>query len=142
MAKIVYNACFGGFGLSDAAIRRYAELKGLILYPEIKRGLTIYWTVPASERPREPKPWKSAPLNVRLAYSDAFAAACMIYSRDIPRTDPDLVRVVEELGAVASDMCADLRVKDVPSGTRYRIDEYDGRETVELADDVGWSIAP
>lgn len=28
MAKIVYNACFGGFGLSKKAIDRYWQLKG------------------------------------------------------------------------------------------------------------------
>ena len=30
MTKIVYNACFGGFGLSEAACERYRELGGTI----------------------------------------------------------------------------------------------------------------
>lgn len=38
MTKIVYNACFGGFGLSEAGLMRYAELKGLTLYPEKNEG--------------------------------------------------------------------------------------------------------
>ena len=29
MTKIVYNACYGGFGLSDEAMRRYCEIKGI-----------------------------------------------------------------------------------------------------------------
>jgi hypothetical protein len=29
MTKVVYNACYGGFGLSAEARQRYAELKGL-----------------------------------------------------------------------------------------------------------------
>ena len=29
LVGIVYNACFGGFGLSDQAIARYAEIKGV-----------------------------------------------------------------------------------------------------------------
>ena len=29
--KLVINRCYGGFGLSDLAIEKYAELKGLIL---------------------------------------------------------------------------------------------------------------
>ena len=33
MTKIVYNACHGGFGLSEVAIRPYAEIKGITLYP-------------------------------------------------------------------------------------------------------------
>jgi hypothetical protein len=32
MTKIVYNACHGGFGLSEAAILRYAEIKGIKLW--------------------------------------------------------------------------------------------------------------
>ncbi len=27
--KVVYNACYGGFGLSTEAVKRYKELKGL-----------------------------------------------------------------------------------------------------------------
>ena len=33
MTKIVYNACYGGFSLSEKAIKRYWELKGET-YPE------------------------------------------------------------------------------------------------------------
>jgi hypothetical protein len=29
MTKIVYNACYGGFGLSDEAMMRYCEIKGI-----------------------------------------------------------------------------------------------------------------
>lgn len=29
LVGIVYNACFGGFGLSDQAIARYAQIKGV-----------------------------------------------------------------------------------------------------------------
>ena len=33
--KIVINTRHGGFGLSDAALHRYAEIKGITLYPEL-----------------------------------------------------------------------------------------------------------
>lgn len=29
MVKIIYNACYGGFGLSEKAIARYIELSGV-----------------------------------------------------------------------------------------------------------------
>ena len=32
MRKIVYNTCFGGASLSDKAIERYAELKGITYF--------------------------------------------------------------------------------------------------------------
>lgn len=46
--KIVYNACYGGYCLSQQAVMRYAELKGLKLWPETKLdgilSYSIYWT--------------------------------------------------------------------------------------------------
>lgn len=94
MTKIVYNACFGGFGLSDEALERYRELGG--------KCLSRY---------------------------------------DIERDDPLLVQVVEELGDQANTRFSDLRIADLPAGTKYRIDEYDGSESVMTIDDYEWSVA-
>lgn len=95
MTKIVFNACYGGFGLSEAAILRYAEITGA-------KGISVY---------------------------------------DIDRTDPALVQVVEELGEAANGRSAALRIAELPAGTLYRIDEYDGSETVMTQDDYNWSVA-
>ena len=59
----------------------------------------------------------------------------------IERTDPALVQVVEELGEAANGMSAALRIAELPAGTLYRIDEYDGSETVMTQDDYNWSVA-
>ena len=122
MAKIVYNACFGGFGLSDTAIRRYAELKGITLYPEGERLGVTYFTVPPEQRKGK---WDKETL----------------YDHDLERDDPALVQVVEELGEKASGMYAKLRIEEMPDGTPYRIDEYDGNETVITASAQEWRIA-
>ena len=94
MTKIVYNACFGGFGLSETAWERYIELGG-----------------------QKADRW------------------------DINRADPALVQVVEELDDEANTRFSDLRIVDIPAGTKYRIDEYDGNESVCTIDDYEWSIA-
>ena len=94
MTKIVFNACFGGFGVSQAAWERYVELGG-----KAESG------------------W------------------------DIERTDPILVQVVEEMGKAASGSFSHLLIADVPAGTKYRIDEYDGSEAVMTIDDYDWSVA-
>ena len=60
---------------------------------------------------------------------------------DIERTDPVLIRVIEELGHDADGDCADLYVKELPKGTLYRIDEYDGLETVMTIDEYHWLVA-
>lgn len=141
MTKIVYNATYGGFGLSDAAIRRYAELKGWALWVDPgKFGLDIYWKVPPEERPVEPEPWGSAPLAERQAYNKDYDTKTLT-DRTIPRTDLDLVKVVEELGKAANARFAELRIAEVPAGSHYRIDEYDGLEGVMTPEDYNWSTA-
>jgi hypothetical protein len=113
VTKIVYNACYGGFSLSDAAIRRYAEIKGLDLVA-IQNGYSLDWQTAAGE---------------------------YFSSRDIPRDDKALVQVVEEMQEAANGLCADLAIEDVPSSTLYRIDEYDGMESVMTQADYDWKVA-
>ena len=60
---------------------------------------------------------------------------------DINRADPALVQVVEELDDEANTRFSDLRITELPVGTKYRIDEYDGNESVCTIDDYEWSIA-
>lgn len=52
------------------------------------------------------------------------------YNRDIPRNDPALVQVVEEMGADADGRCAELKVVDIPDDVEWQIEEYDGIEWV------------
>lgn len=58
---------------------------------------------------------------------------------DCPRHHPILVQVVEELGDRASGSCADLRIAEVEG--LYRIDEYDGSESVVSPDGYDWQYA-
>jgi hypothetical protein len=111
VTKIVYNACFGGFGLSGAAMKRYAELKGYTV--ESEHGYS-YVLDETGKR-----------------FSDD----------DIRRDDPILVQVVEELGDEANTRFSELRIRDLPSGTKYRIEEYDGNESVCEFDDYDWRTA-
>ena len=53
------------------------------------------------------------------------------YKFDDKRTDPKLISVIEELGDKASGSYAELRVVEIPEeATDWRIDEYDGTESV------------
>jgi hypothetical protein len=97
MTKIAYNACYGGFGLSSAAIKRGREISG------------------------NPK-WGG-------------------WGRDISRADPTLIAVIEELGEAANGDCASLKIRELPVGTKYRIDEYDGTEKVVTIDEYDWETA-
>lgn len=144
--KVVYNSCYGGFSVSDAAIRRYAEIKGITLYPEVDktfgRRFTTYWTIPETMRVGrvlEGDAWKKATLEERKA-SNAFCDANVISNYRLERTDPVLVQVVEELGADANGAHAELVIEDVPAGKAYRIQEYDGNEWIEYRDEIEWKV--
>ena len=52
------------------------------------------------------------------------------WSRDIPRDDPYLVKIVREMGKAANGGHADLRIVEVPVGVEWTIEEYDGNEWV------------
>jgi hypothetical protein len=55
-----------------------------------------------------------------------------VYYRDIPRNDPALVQMVEELGSdKASGRHSELVVVEIPDDILWEISEYDGMERVE-----------
>jgi hypothetical protein len=133
--KIVINACYGGFGLSYKGVMRYAELKGIKLYPwaedstldiyknnnfeefiaQHPETLFIHYTkVPKEEYDKCNK------------YSDEFYFS----DRNIERTDLILIQVVEELKEEANNKCSELKVIEIPDDVEYEIDEYDGIEHI------------
>lgn len=58
------------------------------------------------------------------------------HAHDLQRHDERLVSVVQALGSQANGWAADLRIAEV-SGP-YRIDEYDGAESVETPNSYEW----
>ncbi len=131
--KVVINGCHGGFGLSEAACFRYAELSGFTLYAEKDNkytSFTNYWKVPADQRPKPlPEPWIKNSEKKRVAYNQAHKEA-IFYDRDIARDDKALVQVVEEMGNAASGKYARLEIVEIPDDVEWEIEEYDGSEWV------------
>lgn len=89
--EIVYNADWGGFSLSECAIRWLS-----------KRGLEVDED-----------------------------------GRGVLRHNPLLVECVKELGERANGQFAHLKIGKI-AGNTYRIDEYDGYETIQEPKDVKW----
>jgi hypothetical protein len=136
MTKVVYNACYGGFNLSREACKRYWELQGKEVWIEDGDFMDTFtvWLVPPEERV-EQKDWHSMSLTERLAYNKKYSEQTWD-DHKVSRHDPILVQVVEELGEKADGMCAKLSIAEV-SGP-YRIDEYDGSESVETPGSYDW----
>jgi hypothetical protein len=63
------------------------------------------------------------------------------YGRYLSRSDPVLIQVVEQLGERANGRFARLQIEELAPGTLYRIDEYDGAESVMRQSDYVWSVA-
>ena len=101
--KVVINICFGGFGLSDEAMIKYAKLKGIELTTKESSLFTEFYSDP--ERTE-------------------------FYYPDIARDDPDLIEVVASMGVKANGYYSKLKIVDVPDGTDWYIVEYDGNEHV------------
>lgn len=146
MSKIAYNACYGGFSLSHEAHLRYAELKSIKLYPEKGEfSFWTYWLVPEGERSgilTSAQFMAEQDFEKRKASNETYRQKTMPCLRDADRHDPILIQVIEELGDRANGECAKLKIVEVESGTLYRIDEYDGMESVETKDTYEWKVAP
>ena len=147
--KIVINACFGGFSLSKAATARLAALKGrqcfffkaarkatgrldLGRYEPASEDDDLFWTAFDVPNPNEVIPsgdWRAMTSEEREAQNAAYSSH-HIDGRPDNRSDPDLERVVEEMGDAANGKCAELRVVEIPDGTDWEIDEYDGSEHI------------
>lgn len=129
MKKIVINSCYGGFGLSPEATERYAEKKGRKCFffevllsggykriDKIEALKTFIWCACDIENPPE-------------LYAENKKHR-LPTDRDIDRSDPDLVSVVETLGDRANGKYAKLKVVGIPDGVEWEIEEYDGVEWV------------
>lgn len=115
--KVAYNARYGGFGLSEAAILLGREMSGN-------------------------DQWGGACLPTDC-YDDGDPLGGTFFSGggDLDRADPVLIAVVEALGNKASSAYAHVVIADIASGTLWRITEYDGFESIATPDDYDWRVA-
>ena len=120
--EVVINVCFGGFGLSDAAIERCIEL-----------GMTVGSQAEINNRGKQDFfRWDKPQFGQMYAEADC--------SRKEFRADPRVVQAVRELGEAANGPCAKLKIVDIPfdGPEGWSIDEYDGFEKID-EDHRTWS---
>jgi hypothetical protein len=124
--KVVINACYGGYGLSQKAIDLYVLRTGLQLY----KHDNSYYHVPYEEYAKELEREQWLFQNDRENYRGHPSNRLCWTPCNIPRDDNILINIIQELGPDAAGEFADLKIVDIPDDTDYTIQEYDGTEWI------------
>lgn len=147
--KIVLNECYGGFGLSYYAQALYLIASGHTPY--------FYVDVSSYDDYQKQHRYKRITLEEANTLKHKFFIYCsttdqgthidhfpdnIVNFKNLDRTDPILISVVETMGPEhASGRFARLNIIEVPDGTLYKIDYYDGLESLLTQDDDDWLLA-
>jgi hypothetical protein len=128
--KIVINTCQCGFVLSDEAILRYAEIKGIQIWIEGKSEWS-YWLLPPEDRVSFTinQDYYSMSKEDRNEYGRKYLEQ-IFRPYEIERTDPVLIQVVEELGDKAVKYGAKLKVVEIPDDVNWELNQDYGRERI------------
>lgn len=139
--EIIINKCWGGFGLSNEAVLELIRMKSKIVK---KMTIKEYY---GGNNPRFSKDWENEYIEDKKRhelfkngyYQDKYYSG-IIYKEpyvfsvdreDSIRNNPDLIKVVKKLKDKANGSHAELRIVEIPDGTDFEIDDYDGMESVE-----------
>ena len=127
MSKVVINNCYGGYSLSYKATKWLAE-HGL---KEAEEEISEISEIAAYlEKDNEHN-------QITRLYRQYHSIEDESFYPGIPRHHPLLIQCVEELGEEAGGTRAALIVVEF-EGDLYRIDEYDGMESIETPDCLNW----
>jgi hypothetical protein len=93
---------------------------------------------------------------VAVLYSPDYGSGWYTWNQDYPEImfDPAIVKLVEEnkwdelktyitlkYPKLYTGGIVDLQVALIPEGAMFRVNEYDGAESIELKDDADWFVA-
>lgn len=106
MKKVLVCSRHGGWGLSRDAFFRLRELGSEHALGEPDIG----------------EPWSDGSLRRDWGLQS--------FCRDIPRDDPLLLQVFEEMGQDAASHFCEIAEVEIPDDVEWEIEEYDGREWV------------
>lgn len=140
--KVVINDCHGGFSLSPKGEEAYLRRKGEEAFFYVNQRVDGRIGFDSFERfdPQSAEPWFVVHTFTK-DMGDTFTKddwpandeGYVYLARQLPRNDPDLVAVVEELGEAANGAHARLKVIEIPDDVEWEIEEYDGMEWIAEA---------
>ena len=111
--KIAINTCYGGFGLSQKALKRLIEL-GVPLAVDEEEIYGVHIT----EFTNSETLALLGPLHLVRDFEAEY------------RTHPLVIQVIEELEEKAYGDHAELKIVDIPDNVKWSIQEYDGVEWI------------
>lgn len=136
MRKIVLNQCYGCFELSFEAQQLYAKYANIELYRYTQSNFSHSDDLIRLVK----KPKKSKDISCFIFLIDLgddlvieprkfnFIQNMLWCPDDIPRDDPNLVRVVEELGDEANTERSQLEIYSIPWDAKFTIHELEEGE--------------
>ena len=126
--KIVISKWYP-FEISHNGIKRYAEIKGIELYPYCRSRRSGFFLLTETDdiNPNESVHWTTRKLDT---ITDDEVMKYEFRRQDIERNDPALVQMVEELGKESSPF-SELKIIEIPDDVNYEIIFYNGAEMVK-----------
>ena len=115
--KVAINRSFGGFGLSTKALIKLYELNSAILK---KTPIAEYFGKSNI---------KDIDIHWETVHDGYVLDLKNSHSEEI-RCNSDLIKIIEELKEESFGQYAKLDIVEVPDGTEFEIEEYDGKEHV------------
>lgn len=133
--KVAINTCYGGFGLSNAALKRLAKLQlgiDIYFYKEIDFDIDSKKT--RYEKVNDYESDCSTITTKDLGdVTDDIPNDCILSELDLleDRTNPYLIQVIEEMGEKANGPFSSLKIVEIPDDVKFEITDYDGSEVIE-----------
>lgn len=139
--KVIINKCWGGFGISNEALKELVKRNAKCI--ESFKPITYYGG--DNEKFNRKNDWEqkwkedfAGFIDIGEGfkahkYYDTIYKDGLLYSlisNNEVRTDKDLIEVVHQLKEKSFGKHAELKIVEIPEGTDWEIDEYDGMESV------------
>jgi hypothetical protein len=128
--KIVINTCYGGFSLSPEAnlwLYKHGYNEEGFITP-VEKYFTN--TESADKALKDWEDYLRTGKKQFVIFPFTLDKKYLLYSRDINRTHPLLIKCIEELDEKANGQFAKLKIVEIPDGVEYTIEDYDGIEHI------------
>lgn len=129
MLEVLYCAKYGGYGLSNLVIyelyKSYPDMFPITNKDEYEENNVI-----------DEKDLTSDNIDSYVRDEQGIIRGVYGCAIDYNRTDKNIINIVKSCGIIeSSGKFCKLKIKQIPDGYTFKINEYDGKETVAISPD-------